>query len=143
MKTMIALLVLVLSSPVFGDSITNFVGEYNLDLERSKGLGAHPNILKSVRLIIRADKSIGWGAGKWNELKIVKDFDEKGVASYINSHGFEGKTYATTNSVKLHADGYIEIGDGNFFKVKKDSAQPPSGGEASTRAGAGRGTPQK
>jgi hypothetical protein len=126
MKTIIALLVLFLSSPVFGDSITNFVGEYNLDLERSRGLGGHPNILKGIRLAIRADASVGWGGGKWHELKMVKDFDEKGIAAYIESYEIEGKKYEKNYSLKLHADGYIEINNGTFFKVKKDFTQPTS-----------------
>jgi hypothetical protein len=106
--------------------MAEFAGEYPLDVKRSQDLRDDINVLKTVKLVIRADKSIGWGAGKWHELKLVTDLNEKGVATYMESFQIGGKTYETKYTVQLHADGYIEI-NGHFFKVNRRPNKPDAG----------------
>lgn len=102
-------------------SMADFAGKYPLDLERSRGLGDHPNILKGVRLVVRADKNIEWGGGKQNNLKLVQDLDANGIAIYTLGEAWANRRV----TLKLHADGYLEL-DGHFFKVKAASASPQS-----------------
>jgi hypothetical protein len=108
-------------------SMADWVGEYPLDLERSKGLVDHPNILKDVRLIIRPDLNIEWGGGKRNDLTLVKDLDANGIAFYSRSEGLPGNQQL----VILDPAGYIEIND-YFFKVKPPFTppEPVTGDEA-------------
>ena len=126
MKYLIALALALMACPVFASSMAEFAGEYPLDIKRSKDLPGDVNVLKTVKLVIRADKSIGWGAGKWHELKLVTDLNEKGVATYIESFQIGSRTYETKYTVQLHANGYIEI-NGHFFKVNRTPNKPDPG----------------
>lgn len=100
-------------------SMATFVGEYPLDLDRSKGLVDPPDILKGVRLIIRPDLNIEWGGGKQNNLKLVKDMDANGIAFYALGEAWGGQQQI----VVLDPDGYLGI-NGYFFKVRPPFTPP-------------------
>jgi hypothetical protein len=113
---------------ISGPSVSDFTGAYAIDLERSDKSTLHINIRSNIRLTINPDKSIVIGAGKIKRFELVSDFNDKGVAHFIERTVIEGTVYERQCDMKFHSDGYVEV-SGDYFRVngkpnKKMQATP-------------------